>query len=156
MDETFTPNENFHSSFDVFADSTTDNLSTPARGSPEKRSTKRARLQGSDTGNNALADITSVSVNSRMGVSSLSSQKTKGLHFPDSPSKVPDPSRFIDATHDDFFSFHLFDEGPGEVDGVDLLQGFQKIGGASKEEPLKTKSHLTRPHLSSRSNTSLF
>lgn len=156
LDETFTPNDSFHSSFDVFADSAPDNLSTPARGSPEKRSAKRARLQGSDSGNNALADITSVSVNSRMGVSSLSSQKTKALQFPDSPSKMPDPSRFIDATHDDFFSFHLFDEGPGEVDGVDLLQGFQKIGGASKEEPLKTKSHLTRPHLSSRSNTSLF
>lgn len=156
LDETFTPNESFHSGFDVFADSTVDNVSTPARGSPEKRSTKRARLESGGSGGNALADITSMSVNSRMGVSSLSSQKSKGLLFPDSPSKLPDPSRFVDATHDDFFSFHLFDEGPGEVDGVDLLQGFQKIGGASKEEPLKPKSHLTRPHLSSRSNTSLF
>lgn len=156
LDETFTPNESLHSSFDVFADSTVDNVSTPARGSPEKRSTKRARLESGGFGGNALADITSMSVNSRMGVSSLSSQKSKGLLFPDSPSKLSDPSRFVDATHDDFFSFHLFDEGPGEVDGVDLLQGFQKIGGASKEEPLKPKSHLTRPHLSSRSNTSLF
>lgn len=151
-DETFTPNDNFHASFDVFADSTVDNVSTPARGSPERRSVKRARLEGG----NALADITSMSVNSRLGLPSLSSQKSKGLLLPDSPSKLPDPSRFIDATHDDFFSFHLFDESPGEVDGVDLLQGFQKIGGASKEEPPKSKAHISRPSLNSRSNTSLF
>lgn len=151
QDETFTPNENFHTSFDVFADSAEDNVSTPARGSPEKRSVKRARLEGGN-GGNALADITSMSVNSRMNVPPLSAQKSKGLLF-DSPSKLPDPSRFIDATHDDFFSFHLFDEGPGEVDGVDLLQGFQKIGGATKEEPPKSKA---RPNLNARSNTSLF
>lgn len=155
QDEAFTPNDNFHSTFDVFADSGVENISTPARGSPEKRSVKRARLEGGGSGGNALADITSMSVNNRMGASSLSSQKSKGLLF-DSPSKIPDPGRLIDATHDDFFSFHLFDESPGEVDGVDLLQGFQKIGGASKEEPSKTRTHISRPNFTSRSNTSLF
>ncbi|KAB8275112.1 fork head domain-containing protein [Aspergillus minisclerotigenes] len=157
QDETFTPNENLHTTFDVFADTTTDNISTPAYGSPGKRSAKRSRSDASGSNNGVLADITTMSVNGRIGLPSFSSSsKTKGLLFPDSPSKVPDSGRFIDATHDDFFSFHLFDEGPGEVDGVDLLQGFQKIGSGSKEEPSKPRQHVPRPQLNHRSNMSLF
>jgi forkhead transcription factor HCM1 len=78
--------------------------------------------------------------------------------FPESPSKLPDIGRLGDTSQDDFFSFHLFDESndSGEVDGVDLLQGFQKIGGASKDDTLKPKPLHARPHLSSRSNTTLF
>lgn len=148
QDELLTPNDDFHTSFDVFADA--ENSYTPAYGSPEKRSAKRAKADGG----NALADITSMSVNSRMGMSSLSSNKAKA-RFDDSPSKVPDSSRFVDATNDDFFSFNLFDDSPGEVDGVDLLQGFQKIGGVHKEEPSKPR-YASRPHLNPRSNTSLF
>lgn len=149
QDEALTPNDSFHAHFDVFAD-LVENTSTPAYGSPEKRSAKRPRT---DAGN-VLADITSTNVNSRLGVPSLSSNKSKGLLFPDSPSKVPDPGRFVDASNDDFFSFHLFDEGPGEVDGVDLLQGFQKIGGANKEDAPRARGQ--RAAGNPRSSTSLF
>ncbi|GAB1200549.1 hypothetical protein APSETT444_009922 [Aspergillus pseudonomiae] len=115
QDETFTPNDNLHTTFDVFADTATDNISTPAFGSPGKRSAKRSRSDASGSNGGVLADITAMSVNSRIGLPSFSSSsKTKGLLFPDSPSKVPESGRFIDATHDDFFSFHLFDESPGE------------------------------------------
>ncbi|KAJ5179625.1 hypothetical protein N7492_002835 [Penicillium capsulatum] len=148
-DETFTPQDHFHTTFDVFADS-----NGVSYGSPEKRSAKRKRT---DNGNAALADITSASINSRMGAPSLT--RTKSSVFPESPSKLPDASRLGDANQDDFFSFHLFDEGndsSGEVDGVDLLQGFQKIGGTSKDETLKPRTLHPRPHLSSRSNTTLF
>lgn len=147
QDEIFTPNDNFHASFDVFADPV-ENTSTSAYGSPAKRSAKRRKP---DVGN-VLADITSVNVNSRMGMP-LSSNKSKGLVFPESPSKGHDSDRFVDATDDDFFSFHLFDESPGEVDGVDLLQGFQKIGGAKDE---RTGRDAPRPTMNPRSNTSLF
>ncbi|GES66984.1 forkhead box protein L2 [Aspergillus terreus] len=155
QDETFTPNDHLHSSFDVFADPSGDHISTPAYGSPEKRSAKRGRADANGSNGNALADITAVSVNSKAGLPSLS-HKTKGLLFPESPSKLPEPGRFIDTTHDDFFSFHLFDESPGEVDGVDLLQGFQKIGGATKDDQSKPRFHASRPQLNPRSNTSLF
>lgn len=155
QDETYTPNENLHASFDVFADSTVDNISTPVYGSPEKRLAKR-RSESGGSGSNVLADITAMNVNSRMGLSSLCSSKAKGLVFPDSPSKLPDAGRFVDATHDEFFSFHLFDESPGEVDGVDLLQGFQKIGGTSTDHPPKPKSHISRPSFNQRGNASLF
>lgn len=152
QDEEFTPNEN-STSFDVFADSAGDNIFTPVYGSPEKRSTKR-RPNSARVGSNILADITAVNVNSRMGLSS--SNKSKGLVFPDSPSKLPEDGHFVDASNDEFFSFHLFDESPGEVDGVDLLQGFQKIGGTSKDHPSNSKGHISRPPLNQRGNASLF
>ncbi|KAI9037378.1 forkhead box transcription factor [Aspergillus affinis] len=153
QDETFTPNDNLHASFDVFADHTADNMSASAYGSPEKRSIKRVRNEASGSGSNVLTDITAVNVNSRTGAPSMPASKSKGLLFPDSPSKVPDSGRFVDTANDDFFSFHLFDESPGDVDGVDLLQGFQKIGGASRDDLSRSKP---RPHLNHRSNTSLF
>ncbi|KAF7592597.1 hypothetical protein BBP40_012684 [Aspergillus hancockii] len=154
QDETFTPSENLHTTFDVFADASAENISTPAYGSPEKRSVKRARSDASGSNNTVLADITAMSVNSRIGLPPFSSGRTKGLLFPDSPSKIPESGRFVDTTHDDFFSFHLFDESPGEVDGVDLLQGFQKIGGASKDEPSKPRPHVPRPQVNRPGNMS--
>lgn len=154
-DSNYTPQQDhFHTTFDVFADSNEDHVSSAAYGSPEKRSVKRPRV---DNGNSALTDITSVSVNTRMGMPSL--PRSKSSVFPESPSKLPDVGRLGDKGQDDFFSFHLFDESndsPGEVDGVDLLQGFQKIGGASKDDALKPKPLHGRPHLSNRSNTALF
>ena len=152
-EESFTPQDHLHTTYDIFADNGGGHISN---GSPEKRSAKRKRT---DNGSTALADITSTSVNTRMAPSSLA--RSKSSVFPESPSKMPDTARLGETSQDDFFSFHLFDEGndsSGEVDGVDLLQGFQKIGGASKDESLKPKtlhSH-PRPHLSSRSNTTLF
>ncbi|KAJ6146585.1 hypothetical protein N7497_008567 [Penicillium chrysogenum] len=143
------PNDHFHTSFDVFADPGSAQISY---GSPEKRSVKRPRNDGSNT---VLSDITSVNINTRLGVPSLS--RSKSAIFPESPSKLPDTSRFGDAGQEDFFSFHLFDEGndsSGEVDGVDLLQGFQKIGGVSKDDTLKPRA-LHRPQMG-RTNTTLF
>jgi len=151
QDESYTPHDHFHTTFDVFADPGSGHVSY---GSPEKRSVKRPR---NDSGNTALSDITSVNINSRLGLPSL--PRSKSAMFPESPSKLPDTNRFGDAGQEDFFSFHLFDEstdGPSDVDGIDLLQGFQKIGGASKDETLKPKAHHARPQMGHRSNTTLF
>ncbi|PWY64992.1 hypothetical protein BO70DRAFT_356860 [Aspergillus heteromorphus CBS 117.55] len=157
QDETFTPTDNLHSSFDVFADPVTEDISTSAYGSPEKRSVKRVRTDATGSNGNILADITAINANGRMSIQSLpSTAKAKGLLFPESPSKRSEPGRFIDTAHDDFFSFHLFDESPAEVDGVDLLQGFQKIGGSNKEGQSRSKPYLPRPQCNTRSNTSLF
>ncbi|KAJ6021642.1 hypothetical protein N7540_007146 [Penicillium herquei] len=151
-DESYTPHDHFHTSFDVFADSAAEPVSSAAYGSPEKRSTKRQRIED---GNSALADITLASVNSRVGAPSL--PRSKSAIFPESPSKLPEIGRIGETTQDDFFSFHLFDESndsSGEVDGVDLLQGFQKIG-QPQHDLLKPKTFHSRPQLSSR-NTTLF
>lgn len=151
-DETYTPHDHFLTTFDVFAEPTQEHGSSASYGSPEKRSAKRPRT---DVGSTALTDITSMSVNSRAGMAALS--RSKSQVFPDSPSKMQGNTRF-DNSQDDFFSFHLFEENesPGEVDGVDLLQGFQKIGGTSKDDALKPKALHSRPQLGNRSNTTLF
>ncbi|CAG8304154.1 unnamed protein product [Penicillium salamii] len=149
QDESYTPHDHFNTTFDVFADPGSSHVSY---GSPEKRSAKRPRT---DSSNTALTDITSVNINSRLGLPPMS--RSKSL-FPESPSKVPDSHRFGDASQEDFFSFHLFDESndsSNEVDGIDLLQGFQKIGGASKDDSLKPKTLHPRPQMG-RSSTTLF
>jgi forkhead transcription factor HCM1 len=134
---TSTPHDNIQLHFDIFADSAADVVFTPARKSPEKRSIKRETGSATGLAESALADITSTSVNKRIG-RSLLSNTGKGLssHFQDSPSKVPahQSARFLDASNDDFFSFSMFDDSPEEVDGVDLLQGFKKIGGNTAKD----------------------
>ncbi|KAL2866329.1 fork head domain-containing protein [Aspergillus lucknowensis] len=154
QDESFTPNENLNTTFDVFADPAADHISTPDYGSPERCSTKQARVDASGSTNNVLADITTMSANNRIGgLRSLSPSKSKRLLFPESPSKLPDSGRFVDTTQDDFFSFHLFDDSPREVDGVDILQGFQKIGGTGKDDLSRPRPHVARPQFQRSGNT---
>ncbi|KAJ9235622.1 transcriptional regulator family: Forkhead [Paecilomyces variotii] len=153
-DDTLTPADNFHVHFDIFADPLADRIATPISGSPLKASVKASRTDGAGSAENALTDITNVGGTSRLNTTPLTSlNKAKGLAYLESPSKMPDTSRFIDATHDDFFSFSLFDENHAEVDGVDLLQGFQKIGGSSLED---SKGRTMRPNMGHRNHTSLF
>ncbi|EEA24660.1 forkhead transcription factor (Sep1), putative [Talaromyces marneffei ATCC 18224] len=133
---TSTPNDNIQLHFDIFADSVADVVFTPARKSPEKRSIKRETGAATGLAEAALADITTTSVNKRIGRSLLSTGKALSSHFQDSPSKVPahQSARFLDASNDDFFSFSMFDDSSEEVDGVDLLQGFEKIGGNTAKD----------------------
>ncbi|KAL3469270.1 fork head domain-containing protein [Aspergillus californicus] len=155
QEEPYTPNVNLHANFDVFSDSTADRISTPAYGSPERRPAKRGRVDTGASTSNVLSDITAMSANNRIGgLKALSPNKSKGLLFPESPSKLPDSRRYADVSHDDFFSFHLFDDSPRELDGVDLLQGFQKIGGSSKDDPSRPRSHIPRPQF--RNSKTLF
>ncbi|KAI9371126.1 fork head domain-containing protein [Aspergillus egyptiacus] len=154
QDEAYTPNDNLSTTFDVFADPAADHISTPAYGSPERRPNKRARAEANGSASNVLADITAMSANNRIAsLKALSPTKSKALFFPESPSKLPDSGRFTDTTHDDFFSFNLFDDSPQEVDGVDLLQGFQKIGGSGKDDASRSRSQIPRPQFQRGSNT---
>ncbi|KAF7717856.1 Forkhead transcription factor sep1-like protein [Penicillium ucsense] len=78
---------------------------------------------------------------------------------PASPSRLPDGSHLGESKEEDLFAFNLFDENNdsnSEVDGVDLLQGFQKINGSKKDESLKHKLIQARPQLSGRSQTTMF
>jgi forkhead transcription factor HCM1 len=151
-DETATPHENLHLRFDIFADATADVLSTPNYRSPTKRAPRRSL--GDASSEYALADITTTSANKRLGPPLLSN-KGKSLGLSDSPSKMPGLARYSDTADDDFFSFSLFEDSPEQVNGVDLLQGFQKIGGVSKDDST-TRGPGIRPHLSHRNNTSYF
>lgn len=156
IQEEFIRNENAHGGGDdVFeSGSALEDFPTPARISPEKPRQRRLFNSGR-LGENVLAEVSSMNVNSRMNLSSSLSGRARGLGIPDSPSRQPlnAGGRFTSTEPDDFFSFHLFDDSHGEVDGVDLLQGFQKIGGGSKELSPNPKGHVSRPTLGHRWNS---
>ncbi|KAI1920151.1 Forkhead transcription factor [Ophidiomyces ophidiicola] len=114
--------------FDIFSDHFGPALSTPTLGSPEKRSAKRDRL-----GTNVLTDITAVSGNVRLNTPLSRLSKSKVMKYYESPCKRS--NNYAENPNEDLFSFNLFSEDAlGEVDGIDLLQGFEKIGKPAKEE----------------------
>ncbi|KAM5464781.1 Forkhead transcription factor [Microsporum audouinii] len=127
-DEVYTPNDHLRLPFDPFSDNYLANAGTPTFGSPAKRSVK-----GDSLGTGVLNDITALSANTRL---KTPIDKAKAYRFQESPCKRLDSGRYNDASNDELFSFNLFSEDcAGEVDGVDLLQGFEKIGQQpSKEE----------------------
>lgn len=132
-DEPFAPNDNIQVPLDLFSEQFPANVSTPNYGSPEKRSASRDRF---NVTSGVLADITAIGPNTRLNTPLAHSSKARAaaLKFYESPCKKSDTDRYIDLSHDDLFSFNLFsEEGAGDVDGVDLLQGFEKIGQPGKD-----------------------
>ncbi|KAL2358000.1 forkhead transcription factor-like protein [Cryomyces antarcticus] len=177
--EIMTPfRHNDFNAFDVFMEDESNLLM--ARGSPEKRSVKRPTLgRGLSTGN-VLADVTSAAKNggtARTENRSPLKFTTFDIDIPaclESPAKLCSPVkrsvaishpqvRLVDEKSDlevprrDIFGIELGSDASEE--GVDILQGFQKIGatanGAQKTAALGVKEALGRPGLA-RSNTSRF
>ncbi|KLJ10439.1 forkhead transcription factor HCM1 [Blastomyces silverae] len=134
QDDTFLSNDNLTIPFDIFAEQFPTTISTPTYGSPEKRSARRPRFDRLNPTSNMLADITDLHGNSRLNTPTLKSSKVRGLKYHESPSKKPNTPQFNDISQDDLFSFNLFSEDTAEVDGIDLLQGFEKIGQSGKDD----------------------
>ncbi len=147
-----------NATLDIYSDSATSH-STPVLGSPLKRSAKRpSPNRASSTPNNALQDITTRNIRLNAKTPSKGSMlKPSAKYTPKSPSKTVD-SLLLHET-DDFFNFGVFDdEDFDEVDsGVDILQGFQKIGGVfpPPKQLSPSKKTPSRPTLA-RSSTSRF
>jgi forkhead transcription factor HCM1 len=146
---------NLENDFDVFADPMFAHLE--ANGSPLKRSTKRPRLERFQS-TNALADITNSA--QRKPVTSAPFLKvpdqtlqvkfdtpSKILSNLDSPGKlfnIGSPSRNPIGSLDDnissewlgledFQGSEFLADDIGDFGGLDILQGFEKIGGASSQ-----------------------
>ncbi|KAI9818513.1 MAG: hypothetical protein M1827_000572 [Pycnora praestabilis] len=155
-DEPYAFNANFHYAFDIFADSHEDILSGPTYGSPAKRSVKRPRLDRANTTGNVLGETAGTNAN----IPAPTLLKASALKSPikqRSPSKSPTfNTAILDLPQEDLFGVDLFAEDPVDLCGVDILQGFQKIGGGSKEEPHSSRSLGARPSLGNRSSTSRF
>ena len=169
--------------FDIFTDNA-GFLSVPGMGSPEKRSAKRPRLDRSRSAN-ILADISNSNYNKNVtstpslkltpGVStSMFKSPTKGLGLMDSPSKLlniddsQSPFKFsvqspsfnlqaFDLPHDDFLGAEFLSEELDDFSGVDIMQGFQKIGagGAQSSRNTPKTNSSSRPPFG-RSLTSRF
>ena len=152
-DERYAFNDEFHTGFNIFADSPA--YSRRFSVSPEKRSIRRPRLDRTNKTSNILADITGVSLNSK------TFSKTPYLESPirqksqKSPCKSPAfNSSLDDVSKGDLFNLDLFvDDEPDDFGGLDILQGFQKIGGTKN---LNWVKRSPRPALGAKSQTSQF
>ncbi|KAK2749160.1 hypothetical protein FQN57_006775 [Myotisia sp. PD_48] len=132
-DETFVANDHNRAPYDPFSENFLANIGPSPCNSPAKRSASKGddRLVLTP---GILADITTLNANQKL---TNPIDKSKVLKYYESPCKRIDPDRYLDATHDDLFSFNLFgDDSGADIDGpgVDLLQGFEKIGQSAKEE----------------------
>ncbi|PGH05972.1 hypothetical protein AJ79_06661 [Helicocarpus griseus UAMH5409] len=156
QDDTFLSNDNLNIPFDIFAEPLPATISTPTYGSPEKRSAKRLRTDRSNPTNNMLTDITDMHGNSRLNTPTLKSSKARGPKYYESPSKRPNSPEFNDISQDDLFSFNLFSEDTAEVDGIDLLQGFEKIGQSGKDDMSPKQLLQNHSYFGSRSNNPRF
>ncbi|PGG98920.1 hypothetical protein AJ80_09437 [Polytolypa hystricis UAMH7299] len=148
QDDAFTPGDSLPVPFDIFSEQLSGSISTPTFGSPAKRSTRRQRA-------NVLADITELRGNTKLNTPSLKGPKSKALKYHESPCKRPNTTQLGDISNDDLFSFNLFSEdGVGEGDGFDLLQGFEKIGHSGKEDPslMEQLAGGSGSHLGSKNN----
>ncbi|KAI9839032.1 MAG: hypothetical protein M1837_002286 [Sclerophora amabilis] len=153
-------NVNMHPSFDIFADDAEMFFSNQLFGSPEKRSAKRPRVDRATTTTtgNVLADITSENNNVSLVKSSTPSFKVpfiKSPRFSRSPSKSPSKSPqlnggIFDFAQGDLFSGEFFNDEATDLSGVDILKGFQKIGGNKKSERQPSENVNGKPSLGRR------
>ncbi|OAX79880.1 hypothetical protein ACJ72_05796 [Emergomyces africanus] len=157
QDDTFLSNDNLNIPFDIFAEQFPITISTPTNESPEKRSARRPRSDRLNPTSNMLADITDLHGNSRLNTPTVrSSSKARGLKYYESPSKKPNTPQFNDISQDDLFSFNIFSEDAAEVDGIDLLQGFEKIGQSGKDDHSPKQLLQNKKYFGSRSNNARF
>jgi len=155
--------------FDIFADTTSGLLTVPGTGSPEKRPTKRSRIDQIRSPR-VLGDISNTNLN--RGVTSTLIPKFSPTLAPsafESPSKYFDlatpikfnsPSLSIagfdmpqEFANEDWYGAEFLADEVTEFSGMDILQGFKKIGASSHSQT--PKGNDSRPTLG-RSFTSLF
>lgn len=153
-DEHYAFNDDVHTGFSIFADSPAITYSRRFSASPEKRSVRRPRLDRTNKTSSILADITGASLNSK------AMSKTPYLESPirQKSQKSPSNSQIFNtnldnASKEDIFGLDLFvDDEPDDFGGLDILQGFRKIGGSKNPNSVKKSP---RPALGARSQTSL-
>lgn len=150
--------ESYQDVFEVFSDTA---LSTPALESPIRPSSKRPSIARSSTTVNVLSDITTGNgkLNTKTPIRAPVLKPSLGAFTPGSPSKSFANDPVILADQEELFDFGSFaDENSDDNDGVDILKGFQKIGGAALKQttPRGNKPKAARPPLGARSTTSQF
>ena len=154
----------FGTEFDIFTDTSVGLLSVPGNGSPEKRSAKRPRLDRSKSAN-ILSDISNfnksvtstpilkftpslepVAYNSSMKGLGLMESPSKLLGI-ESPSKMASPSFSINfdlPTDEEFYGAEFLAEEITDFGGMDIMQGFQKIGSGTQSSRSTPKTN-SRP-----------
>ena len=125
----------------------------PASASPLRGSARRPRTDRIGKASSILADVTGTSLNSKTLLRAP---------YLDSPIRRKSPSKNTVSDEnagsedkEDLFGLNLSDdEDADDFGGLDLLQGFQKIGG--QKDTASSAKRSSRPPLGSRSQTSRF
>ena len=164
LDESY-PLQNLDTEFDIFADVGTGMLSASGNSSPEKKSAKRPRLDRSRSAN-ILADITNSSL--KKNITSASMKYTpyleplgfdspfRGLGFMESPSEllgITSPSKVpsssfcdnFDLPQEDFYGAEFLADELDDFSGMDIMQGFQKIGAGGQSARTTPQTTGSRP-----------
>lgn len=147
--------DSFTSNFSIFSDNPDHKQSVSVFGSPEKRSIRRPRLDRASTTANVLTEAShSSNHNGRALIPALKAPFLESPVRQKSPSKSPAyDSNIMNFPKDDFFGLDFFaDEDADDFGGLDILQGFQKIGEKDKEN-VSAKRVMARPPLGGRSFT---
>jgi forkhead transcription factor HCM1 len=129
--------------FDVFNDMSTNMFLVPGNGSPEKRPAKRPRMDRAHS-TSVLGDITNTNYNKSItSTPRLNFTPTLAPAF-DSPCKQfgnGSPLKFgspslgmddFDIHQEDFCGAEFLTDELTEFSGMDIMQGFQKIGAGAK------------------------
>ena len=144
-------NDDFDTSSSIFRDDEHD-YRRPTSLSPGRRSARCSRTDRASRTATVLADVTSTTLNSK-GL--LSNVKASAFESPLGQKSSKNPlvwgGNLDDVPKDDLFGLEYDDEEPDDFGGVDILQGFQKIGG-SQHTGVSAK-RLSRPSLGARSHT---
>lgn len=144
--------------FDIFSDMNANVFIMPGNGSPEKRTTKRPRMDRAHS-TSVLGDITNTSY-SKNFISTPMMRFTPSLApafdspckqaYQGSPLKFNSPAMSIpdfENMQEEFCGAEFLTDDLTEFSGIDIMQGFQKIGGAQKGQnarPSMGRSFSTR------------
>lgn len=136
-------------SFSIFTDSNENGCRRPASASPTKRSVRRSRTDRASKISNILADVTGTSRDGKASMNSMASSFDSPLQQKSTKSALVFDSNFEDVAKEDLFGLdYLEDEEPDDFGGLDILQGFQKIGGSQNVAGRSPRPPLAARHTS--------
>ena len=152
----FLDSDNLDTGLSIFNDNDESEYKRAASASPpaQKRSARRTDRARKST--NILADITGARLNHKASPSGLQAPAFESpLKLKSSRSPLRFGSTIDEIPQEDLFGLDcLEDEEPDDFGGLDILQGFSKIG--SSKSAAGPTQRPSRPALGSRSHTSLF
>ncbi|MCJ1225344.1 hypothetical protein MMC12_001993 [Toensbergia leucococca] len=155
-DEFYVFEDNLNASSNVFTAKHENGFVGGSLGSPQKRSVRRPRIDRASTTLGVLVDATGINMNSRAISPAFRAPCLDSPTLRMSPAKSPhSQNNIIDVSKDELFGLDLSaEEDTDDFGGLDILQGFRKIGRQDKENVGAVK--LARPLLGARNHTSRF
>lgn len=150
-EEHYLLNDEFETSFNIFRDDERDSR-RPSSSSPAKRSVRRPRTDRASRMATVLADVTGTTLNSKGLLSNANAPAYESpLGQRSTKNSLVWGSNVDEVPKEDLFGLEYDDEESDDFGGLDILQGFQKIGENHRAGP--SAKRVSRPNLGARSYT---